>query len=84
MTDLEFDILDELYFVQHFEKIQKSLNMSPDDLLTLLAGMHAKGWIKCFSTPTQELFEGEINIGVHGRSYYYLATKAGLLKHHGV
>ncbi|WP_226388883.1 hypothetical protein [Penaeicola halotolerans] len=83
MTDEEFDVLDELYFVQSFEYLLGQLDFTPSSLLEILAKLFDKGWVKCFSSMNEEIFDKDIDIKAKGATYYYLATKAGLLAHNG-
>lgn len=80
MTDDEFDLLDELYFLQSFAYLQDSLGWEDERLLLNLEALVKKGWIKCFSSPEEELFDNP-TIKNKGRELYYLATKKGLLQH---
>jgi hypothetical protein len=82
MTDLEFDILDELYFVETFDNLLKKLHIEENILAKNLLNLLERGWIKCFSLDKQEvLFEVEKFEENYGQ-YCYLATKAGLMAHH--
>lgn len=81
MTDLEFDILDELYFVQSFDYLEKALDMDEQTLKDNLDGLVEKGWVKCFLNHTEEVFKEDVNIDKYYRQYSYLATKQGLLAH---
>lgn len=80
MTDAEFDLIDELYFVQPFAYLEDSLGWEEELLLSTLAQLHQKGWIKCLKSPDEEIFEG-VDLLVNGRSYFFLASKEGLMKH---
>ncbi|SHN13068.1 hypothetical protein SAMN04488057_107147 [Cyclobacterium lianum] len=80
MTDDEFDLLDELYFLQSYAYLQDSLGWEDDRLLQNLEVMLRKGWIKCYAGPEEELF-ADPPIQREGRELYYLATKKGLLQH---
>ncbi len=81
MTDNEFDVLDELYFVQSFEALTQVLSMPEQELKLALEALLKKGWIKCFQSLTEELPADEIHFETQYRNYYYLASKAGLLAH---
>ena len=83
MTDQEFDVLDELYFVQPYEYLKDELEMADEELLKTLSGLHQKGWLKCYSAMDQEVFEGDLNLAENYRSYFYLASKKGLMAHNG-
>ena len=84
MTDIEFDLLDELYFVTSFSELQKTLSLSTPVLGELLQGMVEKGWVKCFKSASEELSFDTSDYAQHFAEYFYLATKAGLLAHNRV
>ncbi len=82
MSELEFDILDELYFIQSFEYIQKIIQIEEQILKKNLHNLFIKGWIKCFSSVSKEIIlEKEFNFEADYKNYYYLATKQGLIAH---
>lgn len=80
MTEDEFDLLDELYFVQHFGYLKETLGWEEERLLTTLQSLYEKSFIKCLSAPDEEIF-GKIIIHDQGNQLYYLATKKGLMEH---
>jgi len=80
MSDEEFDLLDELYFVQPYAFLQETLGWEDKKLLATLVILLEKGWIKCFTEPDQECFEA-INLQEVGKGLLYLATKKGLMAH---
>ncbi len=80
MSDEEFDLLDELYFVQPYAFLQETLGWEDQQLLETLSSLVEKGWIKCFTEPDQECFEA-INLQEVGKGLLYLATKKGLMAH---
>lgn len=81
MTDIEFQILDELYFVCPFDKLQALTGIERDALKMQLAGLYQKDWIKCFRSVSEELSEKEVDFEREIESYFFLATKKGLLAH---
>lgn len=83
MSDHEYDVLDELYFLIAFKELKENVGMEDDELLSVLQKMHRKGWIKCYSEPDEELEPEQVDLQVHFRDYHYLATKAGLKVHTG-
>ena len=83
MTDLEFDILDELYFVTSFHELEKSTDKGEAEILFVLKTLLEKGWIKCFKDVTEEITATEKDFSNNYKNYQYLATKAGLLAHNG-
>ncbi len=84
MTDLEFDILDELYFVQTFEDLLAAVGTEETALRTALAVLLDKGWIKCLGPEDDELPAAACDLTTRYAEYRYLATKRGLLVHNGV
>ncbi|MDF9799816.1 uncharacterized protein YicC (UPF0701 family) [Catalinimonas alkaloidigena] len=83
MTDIEFDVLDELYFVIGFNQLQQELDIGEDTLKETLRALLNKGWIKCFLSVGGEAVQGEIDFDNKYKKYYYLASKTGLLAHNG-
>lgn len=82
MSELEFDLLDELYFVQPFTYIQKTLKLEEAQLKEGLFLLFQKGWIKCYNSDhTEVLNPNEEDFQKNYKSYHYLASKEGLLKH---
>jgi len=79
MTDLEFEVLDELYFVISFEDLAKKVELEPDILRETLIGLHNKKWIKALISHDEEILAPDIQN--HCEQYFYLATKLGLLEH---
>lgn len=82
MTDLEFDILDELYFVQSFQDVQNALELDELELKEGLARLIAKTWVKCLPQDVDEVIaDEELDFENNYKIYHYLATKEGLLAH---
>ena len=80
MSEEEFDLLDELYFVQSYENLKQELDWEHEKLLFILQKLVDKEWINCFSSPDEEVFD-DPDIPNKGKSYFYLASKRGLLEH---
>lgn len=83
MSDDEFDLLDELYFLQSYEQLKNETRWDDQKLLATLNQLFQKEYIKCYSAPDQEVFDG-VDLDRDGSGYYYLATKKGLLKHNAL
>lgn len=83
MTDLEYDVLDELYFVISFRQLQDTLELEKDELKNILQTLLRKGWAKCFRDQATEMADEDLDFINDYQEYFYLATKAGLLAHHG-
>ena len=81
MTDQEFEILDELYFVQTFDALLNSTGFSEPELKRWLNHLIDKGWVKCLDTSTEKVLSDSLDFSNHYKNYRYLATKAGLLAH---
>ncbi|MGI9543090.1 MAG: hypothetical protein ACR2MX_07505 [Cyclobacteriaceae bacterium] len=81
MTDTEYDILDELYFVISFGDLQDALGMEGKLLKPELEKLVEKKWVKCFSSVSNELAEEAVDFERNYQNYHYLASKEGLLKH---
>lgn len=80
MTNDEFDLMDELYFVQPYSELKGLLGWADERLLNTLASLYQKTYVKCFETPDQEIFD-QADVMGNGLNMYYLATKKGLLAH---
>lgn len=80
MSDEEFDLLDELYFVQNFDYLSESLGWNDELLLATLQSLYQEGMIKCLTSPDNERFD-RVEVLLEGKSLYYLATKKGLMAH---
>lgn len=80
MTDLEFDLLDELYFVISFQEILAELSWTSAVLSQELEKLIQKEWIKTIERETMlELTQVPSTADYH--KYLFLATKKGLLAH---
>ncbi|MEY5046862.1 MAG: hypothetical protein RLZZ175_221 [Bacteroidota bacterium] len=80
MTNNEFDILDELYFVCTFDDLVQKLDLSEDEIKNTLLVLLQKEWIRCL--------ENEVEIAVSldeylvgYKKYTYIASKKGLFAH---
>lgn len=81
MSDIEFDILDELYFVTHYKELAENLSYDAAELKESLHALISKGWVKCFSEPDEEVYDALPTFETHYNKYLYLATKEGLKAH---
>lgn len=80
MTELEFDVLDELYFVQSYQQLAEACDLEQQELVNTLASLCEKGWAQVLRTVDDEAPEPlELQSNFH--TYYYLATKKGLHAH---
>lgn len=81
MSDLEFDVLDELYFPQSFEELSGTIQIKEGKLKEVLEKLVNKKWVKCFKSISEALPLEELDFENDYRGYHYLATKEGLLAH---
>ncbi|MDN3203039.1 hypothetical protein [Algoriphagus sediminis] len=80
MNDDQFDLIDELYFVQDFDYLRETLGWADDHLIGVLQSLVDEGWVKVLKSPDEELFD-KIDLKINGTTFMYLATKEGLMKH---
>ncbi|HAH36827.1 MAG TPA: hypothetical protein DEQ87_18325 [Algoriphagus sp.] len=83
MSEEEFDLLDELYFVQPFSYLQESTSWEDELILKTLQSLYQKGYIKCLSAPDEERFD-KVDVMKEGSELLYLATKEGLMAHNAL
>ncbi|NEM97403.1 hypothetical protein [Pontibacter burrus] len=85
MTDIEFDILDELYFVASYPDLRSTLSLSDEELCQGLQSLLAKGYIRIMypDQDTEHAYDPGV-FGKHCQDYFYLATKAGLVVHNSI
>lgn len=83
MSDIEFDVLDELYFVQPFAYLVDELEIDEFELRDVLSKLIDKGWVKCFVSMQEEELSHQVKLEEKFKEYFYLATKAGLMAHNG-
>lgn len=81
MTDEEFDVLDEMYFVQSFEELVKLTGKHTAELIPILDCLYQRGWIKVLRTMEEEVSPEQVDLKNKAGSYFYLASKAGLKAH---
>lgn len=81
MTDLEYDVIDELYFVTAYPELAQKFSIGQEQLQAILKNLVLKGWVKCLKTVSEELIFNEKEFDKRFLDYFYLATKAGLLAH---
>lgn len=81
MTDIEFDLLDQLYFVQTFAELSGELQLSEHELRDLLISMVEKEWVKVMDKQTDEEIVDMDIWTKNSSAFFYLATKKGLLAH---
>ncbi|CAN5830897.1 hypothetical protein BH24BAC1_BH24BAC1_16470 [soil metagenome] len=82
MTELEFEIIDELYFVTSYHDIGTALMLTDQELCTSLKDLLLRGYVKAYY-PDQdtEIPYDETHFSKNCKDYFFLATKAGLIVH---
>ena len=81
MTELEYEILDELYFVISFQELLEKLSLDEPELKKCLASLLQQNYIKCFRTISDEIPPEHLDFENNYRNYHYLASKEGLFAH---
>ena len=83
MTDREYDVLDELYFIKSWDELLDSAGLRPSDLRLILVDLIQRGWVKAVSVFDGEMPPDDLEAIRLPEQFHYLATKAGLLAHTG-
>jgi hypothetical protein len=83
MSELEFDVLDELYFVTPFDELQHQTGLSAMELIECLHSLLQKKYIKILTGPDDEVEYEADKLHQHPQKYFFLATKLGLMAHNG-
>lgn len=82
MTETEYDIIDELYFVTPYQQISQALGLTDAALGQGLRDLVTQGYVKCFyPDPDTEVEFTPARFAQDHQRYYFLATKAGLMAH---
>ena len=84
LSEKEFEILDELYFLVSFEELANTLDMEQNILKQVLGGMIEKRWVKCFTEPEQDIDYHDVDFLNQFDKYHYLASKEGLFIHNSM
>jgi hypothetical protein len=79
MEEAEFDLLDELYFVTSYDELKANVDMTEDEIRDTLVRLTSKEWVRVYKDADEEL--DEFDLITNFRSYFYLASKKGLLAH---
>lgn len=81
MTDEEFNIIDELYFVTAYVDLKEATNFSDEVLKNNLVNMTKEGWIRVYKSVNEESELEKLDLANDYQSYFYLASKKGLFEH---
>ena len=80
MTNTEFEILDELYFVISHTELMSQLSIEAKEANVIIHSMFEKGWVRAFASPDNTTDYKKIDDNLLSNSYL-LASKAGLKAH---
>ena len=80
MTKIEFEIIDELYFVISFNELLAQLDFDKDLLENELRKLYQKGWIRIYDGIDKEL-ENHVLPDESFSKYQFLVSKKGLSEH---
>ena len=82
MTDPEFDLLDELYFVASFRTLLEKTGLPAAVLQEQLRALLEQGLVRSYwPDPDTELVYEPTSFGAIAQDASYLASKEGLLQH---
>ena len=81
MTDEEFDIIGELYFVTAYADLKEATDLSDAELKENLVKMAKKGWVRVYKSVDEESELDKLDFDNDYQSFYYLASKKGLFEH---
>jgi len=80
MTNTEFEIIDELYFLISFNELLVQLDFDKELLVNELRKLYKKGWIRIYDGIDKEL-ESHVILNESFSKYRFLVSKKGLSKH---
>jgi len=81
LTDIEYNILDELYFVTPYLELKEETQLEDEELKNGLSTLIHRGLVKVYRSIDEELASEQANLAQEYQSYFYLATKKGLFEH---
>jgi hypothetical protein len=84
MTDFEFDILDELYFVKSLHELNSLFNTHTIDISVELWAMIEKGWVKVMDKADNELPITKEEYFQNCHSLWFNISKKGLMAHNQI
>lgn len=80
MTDLEYDILDEMYFIITYNQLLENLNWEKPELNSQIKNLLDKKWVKAYENVGMNEIHQDISENEYC-NYLYLASKTGLMAH---
>ena len=83
MTDQEFDLMDELYFVKTFTELTDVKHIKHQTIIETLKQLLEQHWVKILDENDNEIGYNATSFAKNINNYHFIATKAGLLAHNG-
>ncbi len=84
MTDFEFDLLDELYFVKSMQELNSLFKDQITDISAELWTMIEKGWVKVMDRADNELQVTKDEYITNCHSLLFNISKKGLMAHNQI
>ncbi|MDE0470889.1 MAG: transporter [Ekhidna sp.] len=81
MTDIEYCIINEIYFVTRYDDIKSATGFDDEEIKVNLVSLIAKGFVKVYHLMEEELALENIDMERCYKSYFYVASKKGLFEH---
>ena len=83
LNEVQFDILDNLYFVESYENVLADVDHPEPIIRDELRTMIDKGWVHVmeFDEKSGDYLRTPIYDTDNMKEYHYLASKEGLLRH---
>lgn len=81
MSENEFEVLDELYFVTSYPKLKLELGFKDSELISTLKSLFSNQWIRVLRTEEIDMEASEIDWDNGVKGYFFLASKKGLFAH---
>jgi len=83
LTEIDYDILNSIYFVEPFDKILEEVNYPPNVVADCLKSLISKKYVVAllWDDTKQDYVRSFMYDSDNMNAYSYLATKDGLLAH---
>lgn len=81
MTNQEFDVLEELYFLTSYQVLKENCRIDPTEINELLWHLIEEEWVLCHRNHDEEIEPTKTEFESQFGNYHYLASKKGLLAH---
>ena len=83
MTNIEYAIIDELYFVISFKELLAQLDFDKELLENELRKLYQKGWIRIYDGIDKEL-ENHVLLDESFSKYRFFVSEKGLSEHNSI